>query len=84
MGVIKRFTEVRFVLRNGTFCSETPEHFVLRIIVGVDGLNAYLQGTKTLLTAKAALTIAKAFAKRSLGIVGTAWAIYDYYDCMNS
>lgn len=52
--------------------------------VGVDGLNAYLQGTKTLLTAKAALTIAKAFAKRSLGIVGTAWAIYDYYDCMNS
>ena len=28
----KRFTEVRFVLRNGTFCSETPEHFVLRII----------------------------------------------------
>lgn len=34
MGVIKRFTEVRFVLRNGTFCSETPEHFVLRIIYG--------------------------------------------------
>lgn len=29
----KGFAEVRFVLQVGTFCLETPEHFVLRIIV---------------------------------------------------
>lgn len=28
----KGFAEVRFVLQIGTFCLETPEHFVLRII----------------------------------------------------
>ena len=28
----KGFTEIRFVLQIGTFCFETPEHFVLRII----------------------------------------------------
>ena len=29
----KGFTEIRFVLQIGTFCFETPEHFVLRIIL---------------------------------------------------
>ena len=49
----KRFTEVRFVLKNGTFCSETPEHFVLRIIIapysyGVTSEKYSLTGKATL------------------------------------
>ena len=56
---IKRFTVVRFVLENGTFCSDAPEHFVLRIIFVDDELyaerysiertNAWMDSFRTLL-----------------------------------
>ncbi len=47
------------------------------------GLYNYIKGTAKLMTARVAFDIVKAFAKRSLGIVGAAIAAYEYYDCIN-
>ena len=35
------------------------------------------------MTAKTARQIICAFAKRTWGLVGIAWMIYDFSDCMN-
>ena len=51
--------------------------------VGIDkDIKKYINGTKGLMTARAAGAIARCIFKRSLGMIGVAWAIYDYYDCM--
>lgn len=50
--------------------------------LGRDGFSAYINGTKQLMTARAGLAIAKALAKRTLGMIGVAIAVYEYYDCM--
>lgn len=51
--------------------------------LGKDGIKAYINGTKSLMTAQTAWAIVRSFAKRTLGIIGAAWAMYDYYHCMN-
>lgn len=50
--------------------------------LGRDGFSAYINGTKQLMTARAGLAIAKALDKRTLGMIGVAIAVYEYYDCM--
>lgn len=41
-------------------------------------------GTKALIDAKGALNIAKAIGKRTLGVVGVVWMLYDFGDCLLS
>lgn len=50
--------------------------------IGKDGLSAYINGTKRLMTAQAGLAIAKALLKRTCGMVMVALAVVDYYMCM--
>lgn len=50
--------------------------------IGKWSLSQYISGTKTLMTARTGLVIAKAFAKRTLGWIGVAIAVYDYSQCM--
>lgn len=42
----------------------------------------YLKGTKRVMTAKCLLHLVRGFSKRTLGFIGVAWGIKDYYDCM--
>lgn len=49
-----------------------------------DGIKQYIINTGKLMTAKTGFMIAKAFAKRTLGWVGAAIAIYDYMKCLES
>lgn len=51
---------------------------------GIGCVSWYAQGTKALMTQTAVKQIIKAFAKRTVGMVGVAWMIYDFADCMNS
>lgn len=43
----------------------------------------YISNTHKLMTARTGFMIAKAFAKRTLGWIGAAIAIYEYTQCMN-
>lgn len=49
--------------------------------IGKD-LGKYILGTKQLMTARTGFMIAKAFAKRTLGWVSAAIAVYEYTQCM--
>ena len=51
--------------------------------IEIYGLSQYYNGTRMLMTAKTARQIICAFAKRTWGLVGIAWMIYDFSDCMN-
>lgn len=51
--------------------------------IEIYGISQYYNGTRMLMTAKTARQIICAFAKRTLGLVGIAWMIYDFSDCMN-
>ena len=46
-------------------------------------VGAYFAGTKMLITAKTTKQLEKAFATRTAGIVGVAWMIYDFGDCIS-
>lgn len=48
------------------------------------GVRDYYTGTKMLMTAKTTKQLVKAFATRTAGIVGVAWMIYDFGDCISS
>ena len=50
---------------------------------GMGGSN-YYTGTKMLITAKTAKQLVTAFVRRTAGIVGVAWMVYDFGDCINS
>lgn len=51
--------------------------------VGIDNdIKKYINGTKGLMTARAAGAIGRCLLKRTMGMIGVAWAIYDYYACM--
>lgn len=47
-------------------------------------VNLYINGTRSLITAATARQIVLAVAKRTFGIVGIAWVIYDFADCMKN
>lgn len=51
--------------------------------IEINALCQYYNGTRMLMTAKTARQIICAFAKRTWGLVGIAWMIYDFSDCMN-
>lgn len=44
----------------------------------------YVTGTKMLMSANTAKKIVTAFAKRTAGIVGVAFMVYDFADCIKS
>jgi len=48
----------------------------------ITGLYGYVDGTVSLITAKTAFSMARAFIGRTLGWIGVAYAIYDFSVCM--
>ena len=50
----------------------------------VSGIEGYIQGTKTLMTATTALQIARGFFTRTLGWIGVAYSAYKFGRCLRN
>ncbi len=50
----------------------------------VFGIQGYIQGTKTLMTATTALQIARGFITRTLGWIGVAYSAYKFGRCLHN
>lgn len=50
----------------------------------ISGLYSYVDGTASLITARTAFAMARAFIGRTLGWIGVAYAMYEFADCLHS
>ncbi len=57
---------------------------LLELVNEGGNLTAYVTGTRLLMTANTARKIVTAFATRTAGIVGVAFMVYDFADCIKS
>ncbi|MCZ2298256.1 MAG: hypothetical protein LC134_02115 [Chitinophagales bacterium] len=53
------------------------------VALGINGIKDYITGTAELMTVKGTIKILKTFAKRYIGIIGIAWMIWDFTDCIS-
>ena len=57
---------------------------IIDILTEGGQIGSYVKGTKMLINAKTSKALIKAFAKRTSGIIGVAWTVYDFTDCLNN